>query len=126
MRFAYDAHYVPAAPMIEIRLGKPNESLSIGPLYAFVDTGADITLIPIHYVRQLRLRRDDFRFLRSQWGERRSVSIYSLDMGIDVFTLPAVAVVGDEQSEEIVLGRNVLNKLMLTLNGPKQFLEVSA
>jgi hypothetical protein len=33
-------------------------------------------------------------------------------------------VVGDDTGDEIVLGRNVLNSLLLTLDGPTQVTEV--
>jgi hypothetical protein len=33
-------------------------------------------------------------------------------------------VVGDEQGEEIVLGRNVLNRLRLLLDGPSRLTEI--
>ena len=50
MRFAYDTRrYFPPAPHIEIRLGLPDESLAVGPLQAFVDTGADVSLVPMGY-----------------------------------------------------------------------------
>jgi len=43
---------------------------------------------------------------------------------IEDIRLPAVEVVGDEQGEEIVLGRNVLNRLRLLLDGPAGQLEI--
>jgi hypothetical protein len=56
--------------------------------------------------------------LRSQWGERRAVFLYLVDLQIGELTLPGIYVVGDELGEEIVLGRNVLNQLRLLLDGP--------
>jgi hypothetical protein len=40
--------------------------------------------------------------------------------------LPAVEVVADERGEEVIIGRNVLNFLVMTLNGPKRVLEILA
>jgi hypothetical protein len=37
--------------------------------------------------------------------------------------LPAIEVVGDEQGNEIIIGRNILNRLVMTLDGPKRVLE---
>jgi hypothetical protein len=71
MIFAYSSGYFPPAPIIDISLGAPAQELALGPITAFVDTGADITLIPARYINQLALPVDDHRFLRSQWGERR-------------------------------------------------------
>ena len=124
MKFAYDTHYVPPAPHIEIRLGLPSESLAIGPLQAFVDTGADISLVPLHYIEPLQAQVENQKFLRSQWGERRQVDIYALDVGIGATRLAAIKVVADEIGSEVILGRDVLNKLLVTLNGPKMELEI--
>ncbi len=44
--------------------------------------------------------------------------MFTVDIGIDQLCLPAVEVVGDERGNEIILGRNVLNKLRLLLDGP--------
>jgi len=41
-----------------------------------------------------------------------------IDLELGDLRLPGVFVVGDEQGDEIVLGRNVLNKLRLLLDGP--------
>lgn len=124
MKFLYDARYFPPAPSVEIRLGTPGESLSPDPHPALVDTGADISLVPLKHIRPLQTVPDDHRYLRSQWGERRKVAIYSLDIGIGSIRLPALEIVADEQGNEIVLGRNVLNRLAMILDGPKQVLEI--
>ncbi len=47
MKFPYDARYFPPAPSLEIRLRLPTEPLRLGPLSAFVDTGADICILHI-------------------------------------------------------------------------------
>ena len=41
-------------------------------------------------------------------------------------TLPGIYVVGDDEGNEIILGRNVLNKLYLILDGLKQTTQVKA
>jgi predicted aspartyl protease len=125
MKFSYNTTYFPAAPHIEIRLGIPDESLKVGPLLAFVDSGADGTLIPARYVRPLQLEIFEHKFLLSQWGERRLVATYRLDVEIGDIRLPAIEIVADDQSDEVVVGRNVLNKLRVLLDGPKQLVEIS-
>ncbi len=124
MKLAYDTDYFPPAPSVEIRLGAPNESLNIGPLRAFVDTGSDTLLVPYGHLESLGAQIDNRKTLRSQWGERRTVDVYLLDVGIGDIRLPLIEVVADERGSEVILGRNVLNKLIVTLNGPKQELEI--
>lgn len=124
MRFAYTTHSQPAAPVVPIWIGPPYASLRVGPLQAYVDTGADGTIVPIRHLAPLTLVLADRSLLRSQWGERRLVKTYWLDIAIGEFKLPSIQVVGDEQGDEIILGRNLLNKFVLTLNGPQRLLEI--
>ena len=123
MRFAYGTDYWPPAPIFEIRLGLPCGALQLGPVRALVDTGADTTVAPLALLRQLGARADDYRNLRSPWGELRRVPIYTVDIGIAELRIPAIDVAGVEHMDELILGRNVLNKLLITLDGPKQMLE---
>ena len=124
MKFAYDQSYFPTAPHIEIWIGVPEESLSVGPLSAFVDSGADATIIPISYIRPLKLEVADRKRIRSPWGDAHIVDIYFVDLGIGDVNLPPIEVVADENSEEIIVGRNVLNRLRVVLDGIKQVVEV--
>ena len=49
---------------------------------------------------------------------------YLVDMRIGPLTLPSVFVVGDDQGDETILGRDVLNKLVVTLDGPQEVMEI--
>lgn len=112
--------------MAEVWLARPNGALEIGPVSALLDTGADASLVPLVYLRQLRLKPIRKKLLRSQWGERRSVDIFRIEMRIgNDLHLPWVEAVGDELGEEILLGRNVLNQLRIVLNGPELRLEIT-
>ncbi len=125
MKFAYNAKYYPPAPHLQIRLGIPDESLKIGPLTAFLDSGADITIVPLRYIRRLPAAVDNLRHLRSQWGENRVVEVYRLDVGIGDIRLPAIQIVADKRGEEIIVGRDILNMLRVLLDGPKQIVDIS-
>lgn len=86
--------------------------------YRELDTGSDGSLVPIAHLRQIFAPALTDTRIRSHWGEWRSVQLYVVDLELDGLRLPGVFVVGDEQGDEIVLGRNVLDKLRLLLNGP--------
>lgn len=58
--------------------------------------------------------------LISQWGDEHPVILYIVDLEIDDQVLPGVLVAGDETTDEIILGRNVLNLLPLFLDGPQR------
>jgi hypothetical protein len=58
--------------------------------------------------------------LRSPWGELHEMVIYLIDLQIKTLRLVGIQVAAAENSTEIILGRNVLNKLSLFLDGPEQ------
>lgn len=126
MRFAYDSNYFPPAPNVEISLAIPDESFKVGPLLPFVDTGADATIVPIRLLRPLLASVYDRKTLRSPLGDRRAVDVYLLDVGIAGVRLPVIEIVADAFGHEIIVGRNVLNKVRLLLDGPKQIVDVTA
>jgi predicted aspartyl protease len=121
----YLAAYTPPIPALEIALCLP-EGRSLEPVSALVDTGADATIVPMHFIQQPGLRSVETAYIRTPWDERRSVKIYLLDIQTENGALPGVEVVGDEVGRELILGRNVLNKLILLLNGPALTTTVSS
>lgn len=93
MKFRYSNQAFPAIPIVDIRLGVPRAALSVGPLRAYVDTGADATIVPAHHLRSLEMSISTKKHLRSPWGERRRVAIYRLDVGIGNMRLPSIEIV---------------------------------
>lgn len=122
--YPYSTEYLPAAPVMEIRLGAPGMEPSSGFLEALVDTGADATIVPIAHLRQIKAKKIDQATLRSQWGERRAVALYAVALEINQYRFDAIRVVGDEIGDEVILGRNLLNRLRLLLDGPAGMVEV--
>ena len=126
MKFSYEDSYDPPFPAIEIILHNSEESLRTEMIRALVDTGSDGSLVPLDYLRQtLALPLTNTR-IRSHWGEWRSVQLFAVDIELNQLNLkfPGTFVVGDDQGDEVVLGRNFLNKLRLFLDGPGNFTDV--
>lgn len=120
----YLTTYYPAIPTLEIMLGYPEESLKLGPFIAIVDTGADGSMVPQAILDDLNAPIADEARIRSHWGEWRYVQTFTVDIGIDELRLPAIEVVGDEEGDEIILGRNLLNKLRLLLDGRSEIVSL--
>lgn len=112
--------FAPPAPVLRILFGPQGEQLRFGPFAALVDTGADATLFPLLLLADASVPAFAEVRVRGQWGESHSAHLYLVDVEIEGVRLPNVYAVDDEQGEEIVLGRNVLNKLALFLDGPRQ------
>ena len=111
--------------MIQIWLALPEEGFKVGPVSAFVDSGADASIAPLRYLRQLRSPAAGIKILRSQWGERRPVDYHLVDIGIADLRLPSIPIVADELGDELILGRSALNMLRVMLDGPRATVEIS-
>ena len=86
---------------------------------AIVDSGADFTIIPLDLLNLVEPPVVKPVILSSQWQDKRSAYLYEIDLHVGDKVLPAVDVAGDPNSDEILLGRNVLNRLDLRLEGPE-------
>ncbi len=87
-----------------------------------IDTGADVTLVPAAIVRQLRLPRVDTIIVSGFGGARLRADVYAATLELGG-TQVVARVVG---SDEALLGRDVLEKIVLELDGPRSQLTVQA
>ena len=124
MDYRYLDSFFPPMPALVIRFGYPDEALITEPVPAIIDTGADGSLVPQVLLDQIGAPIVDSKRIRSHWGEWRQVLVFAVDIGIEDFRLAAVEVVGDDQGSEVILGRNVLNRLRLLLDGPREALRI--
>ncbi|MFN0073188.1 MAG: retroviral-like aspartic protease family protein [Chloroflexota bacterium] len=126
MTATYDTSYVPAAPVAEFRLAPPGQMMASGPHVGLIDTGADICIVPYFLVESLEIEIDSQRNLRAYDGSRRPVDIYVVDIEIAQLRLPAIELVAVEVMDEAIIGRNVLNRLRISLDGPTAVIEIRA
>lgn len=117
MRVPYSVSHTPPAPVLNIRIAAPGEKPPMDALSAIVDTGSDGTLIPLRYLEQVEATHLGHATLWGILGESREVHLYEVDMHIESLVLPSVVVVGDDFGNEFLLGRNILNKLVILLDG---------
>lgn len=120
MSWSYLTGYTPPAPVMEIFFGLPGEALDLGPHIAFVDAGADMAIVPQYLLIAAGIPAVAEAQVRGQWSASRAAHLYLVDLQVAGVRLPDVYVVGNDEGDEIILGRNVLNKLTLLLDGPRQ------
>ncbi len=116
----YSRRYVPPMPVLMIRLSAPEVAPLGRSIVAVVDTGADVCLVPRVVLASLELSVGEPVLIRGQWGEPVAATRYPVDLHFEHGVMPAVDVVSDPDGREVILGRNVLNKLRLLLDGPEQ------
>jgi predicted aspartyl protease len=117
MKQAYNSSFNPPVPILAIRLSAPDENPAGDLLNAIVDTGADGTLVPSSYLEQAGAIGVGDAILRGVLGEAREVHFFEVDLHIESLTIPGVLAAADDLGTEVLLGRNVLNKLILLLDG---------
>lgn len=124
IRFPYATHFQPPFPMLQLRLGNEKRGSQTETVNGLIDTGADSSLVPLSILRQIRAPAVMDKRLRSHWGEWRVVQMFVVDVELGNRKLTSMLVVGDELGEEIVIGRDLLNRLRLHLNGPANLTEL--
>lgn len=131
MPIEYSPEKIPPAPVLSVRLSQPAESPQIEGVLGLIDTGGDFTTVPLNWLLQIDAPEVRWAYLRGLWSEQRPVTLYLVDMHLENGVLPGVEVIGIDEDDieieedyEIVLGRNVLNQLILLLDGPNRQTDV--
>ena len=87
-------------------------------LRAMVDSGADATLIPLSVLEAVGATYKETMWMRGITGERVEVDRYLVAIRIGANVIRGVHVVAAPPSSDAIIGRDVLNQLIVTLDGP--------
>jgi hypothetical protein len=123
--YDYDSNYDPAMPVVDIEIGRALAKTTLA-LTALVDSGADATMVPMSYLRQIQSRRSRKKWMLGATRGRMLVDLYLISLQIGPFTQAHLEVVGDTENGEVIVGRDVLNHLVVNLNGPANSVEIVA
>ena len=124
--YDYDSGYPgPAFPAVELTLCNVVDAASSTKCKAWVDSGADATMIPVSYLQEIGARRVDQKRIYGITGVSQAVDIYEVTLQLGSHRLSRIYAVADKANANIILGRDVLNHMMVTLNGLAQVVEVS-
>lgn len=126
-RASYSKDYVPPAPVFPVKIAAPGEAPEETMYISLVDTGADGTFVPTSILEKLGLPIAYMTNVRSYLGDRlHRAPVHKVDLILfDTFRLPNLEVVADDWGSDIIVGRNVLNKLQLHLDGPNEITQVT-
>lgn len=121
-RFVYAANLDPPGPVIPVRISAPRATDAV-MLPMIVDTGADCTLVPGEIVRRLALPQVDVVGISGVGGGKQRATVHAAL--VELAGLPVVARIVAFAGEAI-LGRDLLNRLVVTLDGPGRTVSVGA
>lgn len=124
---SYDKNnFDPPAPVLEVSLTTPG-SVSYGQMVrspALLDSGADMTVIPRWIAQQLQLKYVDEVDAVGYDGVKKKTFVYSVKIIFDNlgdFIIRAIV----SNNEDILIGRDILNKWSLFLKGRSKIFEIS-
>jgi hypothetical protein len=122
--FDYDNRFVPSMPVADITISGPRQVPPI-VLRAILDSGADATIIPERYLRQVGARRSGSAWMRGPAQQRTLVNLYTTSLLLGDLQRRRLVVLGGQDEQEVIVGRDVLNQLIITLNGLAAVTEIS-
>lgn len=125
MTIRYDANHDPAALVLLADLTSVVRRQPRVTVPALIDTGADVTAIPVTAVRRLRLYAVGRIEVEDIHARVETVELYTVQLAITDLPVREMEVVPTEQPF-IILGRDWLESYYLLLNGPEQTFLLSA
>jgi predicted aspartyl protease len=115
---AYEPHIEPPAPVALVVVADPVTGRSGSKIPMLIDTGADVTVLPASAAVEVGLEVGGEFELRWIDGEVRSARWVQAKLKWGKLRIPGRFVLSDHELG--LLGRDVLNEVVLELDGPRQ------
>ena len=116
MTTAYDTSSQPPAPFIEFEVVSPQDSTQRRLAQGLLDTGAEVSVLPVELLTALQIPKASDLSVESWDGSPTLVNTYLVTLEVADAHLDSIEVVAALMPYAI-LGRDVLNHFILTLNG---------
>jgi hypothetical protein len=124
VRYAYNQQVTPPAPFVHVSVRAPHEGLSGVEIPAQINTAADLSVIPGRLVEELRLVPLDSVSALGFGGHLLTLPTFLVELQIRELGPVTVKVLASHDEPYALLGRDVLNRLAIVLDGPNLALEV--
>jgi hypothetical protein len=76
-------------------------------------------------LQELKARKVDTKQLIGMGGLRYRVDIYEIALRLGFYNIAKIYAVADRQNTNVILGRDVLNQFIVTLNGLASMVEIT-
>lgn len=123
-KIAYDnANFDPPAPVLTVYFSPPTVIENFKEIKGQIDTGADYTCVPEALVRELNLRSIGDVKARDFHNRTVTLRAYLAKVRIPLIFEDTIRVIGTNDKVALI-GRDILNKLSLELDGTHQLLKM--
>lgn len=122
--FDYSRAYSPSAPFVEVQVNNYDTGATPIIVNPQIDSGADATMMPISVLEQVGALFEATLSARDFSGRVHIVDLYAATVSLAGQTF-YLRVIAQENTSEGIIGRDILNDLVVTLNGPANVTEIS-
>jgi hypothetical protein len=123
MKVPYDTSWLPAAPFLPVRLASLAEQSETIAVQAKLDTGADLAAVPYALIERLQLVPAGEIEVEGYNSRRETMRAYDVNLQVDQLNANGLLVIGFAE-DYVLLGRDVLKRLRLLLDGPALTAEI--
>ncbi len=120
--FPYSYDYQPPAPVVAVTVRWRDQQLNLS---ALVDSGADATMLPADVLQRIGAEYVESRRVRGISGIAYTADLYTVILQIGPYEVAGIRVVSLRQNSEAIIGRDMLNQLIVTLDGIGGVVEIS-
>ncbi len=125
-RYRYNTQFDPPAPFVLVRIGRPRHLDADAELLpAQVDTAADLTVVPWSNIAPLKLTAVDKYPVQGFGSEPQEYPRYLVEMSIhEIENHVIVPVLASPDEKYVLLGRDILNRFQIVLDGANRLLTI--
>lgn len=122
--YPYDGSRNPPFPVVELTISRPDGVGPVESVRLLADSGADQTLLPDGIAQRLGLVPEDTVAVGGFSGSWVYLDEYEAHLSLGGLPAVSVRVLGGSPGFHSVVGRDVLNRFKIILDGPNQTLEI--
>ena len=123
-RYRYNQQVSPPVPFVHVTIRRPGDEALARILPAQMGTAADMAVIPWKIVEELQLLKHDEIEILGFGGHVASVASFLVQLQIHELEPVTVEALANRDEPYVLLGRDVLNRYRIVLDGPQLVLEI--
>lgn len=120
----YDYRFKPPAPALNVKIQNPAKPHLKRKKNALLDSGAYKTVIPDDLIRKLKLLRAGEEHPKGYKGPRQKHWTYIVTLEFNGFLYDYIEVIAVKR-KNVLLGRDILNRTKLLLDGKNRKFDIS-